>query len=217
MRDRRSGGGVLALAALVTALGAVPARAQAPDSTMSAFQRAARAHIQPGDRILLRVWREKTLNDTIAVDQNTQAVLPQLGIISLDSMTVGALPDTLRKLYAKYLRNPSIDVTVLRRIGVLGEVKKPDLYWVDVTMTLPDMIAKAGGVTDIGNPNDIRLVRGGRTIHVGRLETGGTVASDLLSGDQIIVGRTSWLSRNLLAVVTGVGVLTSIVVTIFRL
>ena len=209
--------GAIGLALVASALGVRPAPAQQADTSGGAFQRAARAPIRPGDRILLRVWREKTLNDTIAVDQDTRAVLPELGVISLAAQTVGSLPDTLRALYATYLRNPSIDVTVLRRIGVLGEVKKPDLYWVDVTMTLPDMIAKAGGVTEIGDPNDVKLVRGGRDIRIRGWESAGTLASDLLSGDEIVVGRTSWLSRNMLAVVSGIGVLASIVITVFRL
>lgn len=203
--------------AFLAASWTVPSLAQQADSLPSGIERAAQAPIRPGDRIILRVWRELLLDDTITVDQYGRAVLPRLGVLSLATQTVGSLPDTLRTLYAQYLRNPSIDVAVLRRIGVLGEVKKPDLYWVDVTMTLPDMIAKAGGVTEIGNPNNVKLVRNGRQMSVRDWETTGTLASDLFSGDQIVVERTSWLSRNMLAVVSGVGVLTSIIVTIFRL
>ncbi len=206
----------LALTGLFTA-GPAVAQQERADSLAMASARAAAARVQPGDRIVLRVWREKNLSDTVMVDQNGNAVLPQLGLFPASAQTIGSLPDTLRSRYGEYLRNPSIDVAVLRRIGVLGEVKKPDLYWVDVTMTLPDMIARAGGVTEIGNPGDVRVMRGSATIKIRDWERGGTLASDLLSGDQIVVGRTSWLSRNMLSVVSAVGVMASIVFTLFRL
>jgi len=203
--------------AIVAALAGTTAHAQQPDSEATPARRAAASLIQPGDRIVLRVWRELAFNDTITIDQDGRAVLPRLGVLSLATQPVGSLPDTLRARYAEFLRNPSIDVTVLRRIGVLGEVRAPNLYWVDVTMTLPDMIAKAGGVTEIGNPNDVKLLRGDREIKVRAWERARTLASDLISGDEIIVGRTSWLSRNMLSVVSAIGVLASITFTLFRI
>ena len=208
----------MAIASAAT-LGPVTASAQQPDSGTASTpaHRAAAALIQPGDRIVVRVWRELTLNDTVTVDQDGRAVFPRLGVVSLATQSIATLPDTLRARYEEYLRNPSINVTVLRRIGVLGEVRNPDLYWVDVTMTLPNMIAKAGGITLVGNANDVKLVREGDVVRIRDWEKAGTLAADLRSGDEIIVGRSSWLSLNALTVVSAVGVLFSIVVTLFRL
>jgi polysaccharide export outer membrane protein len=193
-----------------------PSAAQQPDSTASLAHRAATARIQPGDRIVLRVWREASLSDTVTVDQNGEVVLPRLGPYSVASHAIGSLQDSLRRRYAEFLRNPSIGVTVLRRVGVHGEVKQPNLYWVDVTMTLRDVIAAAGGVTEDGNANKVVIVRGGTEIKIGRWERGGLLAGDLLSGDQIVVDRRSWLSRNALAAVSALGVVVSIFVTALR-
>jgi polysaccharide export outer membrane protein len=162
------------------------------------------------------VWREPALSDTLTVDQNGMVVLPRLGPLSLARQTVGSLQDSLRVRYAEFLRNPSIEVTVLRRVGVHGEVKEPTLYWVDVTMTLRDVIALAGGLTEIANINNVVIVRGRTALKVGNWERGGPLASDLMSGDQIVVGRTSWLSRNLLAAASTVGVVASILITVFK-
>lgn len=208
---------VAALAASVALFGAGPVASQQPDSLAVAARGSSSARIQPGDRIALRVWREPELSDTLTVDQNGTVVLPRLGPFSLAQQTVGALQDSLRVRYAEFLRNPSIEVTVLRRVGVHGEVQEPRLYWVDVTMTLRDVIALAGGLTDIANVHTVTIVRGSTSRQVRDWERGGPLASDLLSGDQIVVGRTSWLSRNALAVVSAAGVLTSIIITIFRL
>jgi len=203
------------LAASLALAGAGALAGQQADS-LSGLRSGGAGRIQPGDRILLRVWREPDMSDTLTVDQNTEVVLPRLGPMSLVSHSVGSLQDTLRRRYAEFLRNPSIEVTVLRRIGVHGEVKNPDLYWVDVTMTLRDVIARAGGLTEIANRNDVVVVRGGEETKVRDWERGGPRASDLMSGDQIVVGRTSWLSRNALAAISTVAIVASIFVGVLR-
>lgn len=209
---------VAALAACVALTSAGAARAQQSDSPAATAQATSAARIQPGDRILLKVWREPMLSDTLTVDQNGMAVLPRLGPMNLTRETVGSLQDSLRLRYAEFLRNPSIEVTVLRRIGVHGEVNKPGLYWVDVTVTLRDVIALAGGLTEIASVSKVSIVRGTTSQKVSDWQVGGgPLGSDLLSGDQVVVGRTSWLSRNALAAVSAAGVLTSIIITIFRL
>lgn len=208
---------VAALAASVALFGAGQATSQQPDSLAVPPRAPSSARIQPGDRIALKVWRELALSDTLTVDQNGMVVLPRLGPVSLAQQTVGTLQDSLRVRFAEFLRNPSIEVTVLRRVGVHGEVKEPTLYWVDVTMTLRDVIALAGGLTEIANINNVVIVRGPTVLRVGNWERGGPLASDLMSGDQIVVGRTSWLSRNALAAVSAASVLASVMITILRL
>ena len=42
--------------------------------------------------------------------------------------------------YSRYLRSPAIEVTFLRRILVGGAVQKPDVYYIDPTMTVRDVI-----------------------------------------------------------------------------
>lgn len=218
--DGRDVTGVLRRAAAIAALivlAAGPAVAQQPDSLTATTRAPSTARIRPGDRVVLKVWREPALSDTVTVDENGVVVLPRLGSFGLAQQTVGSLQDSLRVRYAEFLRNPSIEVTVLRRVGVHGEVREPGLYWVDVTVNLRDVIALAGGLTEIANARKVVIVRGATTRKVPDWQVSGPLASDLLSGDQIVVGRTSWLSRNSLAVVSAAGVLTSIIITIFRL
>ena len=207
---------VAALAASVALFGAGPATSQQPDSLAVPSRGPSSARIQPGDRIELKVWREPALSVVVTVDQNGMVVLPRLGSFSLAQQTVGSLQDSLRIRYAEFLRNPSIEVTVLRRVGVHGEVKTATVYWVDVTVTLRDVIALAGGLTEIANINDVVIVRGPTVLRVGNWERGGPLASDLMSGDQVVVGRTSWLSRNALAAASTFGVVVSFLITAIK-
>ncbi|MQA92157.1 MAG: hypothetical protein GEU90_18355 [Gemmatimonas sp.] len=170
------------------------------------------ARIQPGDQIRLQVWREPDLSGDFTVDEQGEAILPRIGRLEAASMEAAALQDSLYVAYGRYLRNPSIEIAVLRRIGVHGEVRNPSLYMVDLTMTLREVIAMAGGITDAGNPERIAIIRGDEEI---RLDTNGQEQFDtaeLRSGDQIVVGRRSWLALNPLAALSASTALISFVV-----
>lgn len=196
-------------------LAAVPGLA-ADDSTAAAARRAAAVAIAVGDRIRVKVWREPTLSDEFTVDERGDVILPRLGITKVAGRTIAAMQDTLRMRYAEYLRNPSVSVTVFRRVGVQGEVRAPNLYYVDATMTLREVLAQAGGITEIGNPNDVVIVRNGQQVALGRWQRGGPLSAELRSGDQVVVGRRSWLSRNALAVVSTLGLVVSVALSVIN-
>lgn len=157
---------------------------------------APEARVNPGDRIDLRIFEEEEMSEEYPVDEEGYVVLPKLGRLQVADVSVGDLPAFLREQYSEYLRNPSVEARVLRRIGVHGEVNEPTLYWLDVTMTLRDAIAIAGGVTDEGNPNRILLVRGDERLQFEGYGRSALLAVGLRSGDQIIVDRRSWISLN---------------------
>jgi protein involved in polysaccharide export with SLBB domain len=157
---------------------------------------AAPPALQPGDAIRVRVWREGDLSGEFQVDQRGVVTLPLLGDREVTGMHPDSLRDRLVAEYREYLQNPSVEVTLLRRISVLGEVRLPGLYALDGTMTLADAIARAGGLTPDGKQDDIRLLRDGIEIRTD-LGTEFLVGSaDLRSGDQIVVARKGWLARN---------------------
>lgn len=177
---------------------------------------AEQAAVKPGDRIALRIWMEPEMSDTFVVALNGDVVLPKLGPVRATRFTIGALQDTLRLAYREYLRDPALEITVLRRVGVHGEVRSPGLYLVDPTMTLRDIIAQAGGVTPSGDPNKISVVRNGERIRFPSGQGAEFVAAELVSGDQVAVGPRSWFERNSLAVVSTGAVVFSILFPIVR-
>lgn len=160
------------------------------------------ATIRPGDQIGLQIWREPDMSGTYDVDDGGEVTLPRLGTIRASDKSAGELQALLREEYAAYLRNPSVEVSVLRRVGVHGEVRRPELYMVDLTMTVRDLIARAGGVTEVGNPNNIVIVRGDEQIRLGRDEIARFATTELRSGDQVVVGRRNWFLLNPLAVIS---------------
>jgi polysaccharide export outer membrane protein len=178
--------------------------------------RAARARPQPGDRIFVNVLREPTLNDTTIVNERGEAAIAKIGIMNVSQFTIAELQDTLRVMYGEYLRNPALEVLVLRRVVVNGEVNRPDVYLVDVSSTVADVIARAGGFRDSANRDKVIMVRDGVERRISRWDTQDAMTSELQSGDQIVVGRKSWWVMNSLSILSTAAVVTSVGIAVFR-
>lgn len=170
------------------------------------------ASLGPGDLILVKIWREPDLSDTVQVDNAGQAVFPKLGPIEV----TGIQPDSLERLlvsdYSKYLQNPSIRVTVLRRITIWGAVTRPGTYPVDLTMSITDALALAGGASAEGKLDKVQLRRGSTQTTVD-LSRGTARVGELAlrSGDQLVVPQRSWFSRNTGLIIATIGTVTSII------
>jgi polysaccharide biosynthesis/export protein len=173
------------------------------------------AGVRPGDVVRVWVWREADYSGEFPVDARGLVVLPNLGPVAARGKTAQALSDSITRAYQKFLNNPSIQVTVLRRISVSGAVTKPGLYPADATITVGELIAQAGGISPNGNQKRIELVRNGQVLasSIGP----GTVLqnSELQSGDQIFVPERSWFSRNGGVFLTGgVSIVTAVTVAL---
>ncbi|MGE5102928.1 MAG: polysaccharide biosynthesis/export family protein [Deltaproteobacteria bacterium] len=177
------------------------------DSLPDFIRRATTLHPQPGDRVWFHALLEPKLSDTVMIDERGDVVLPKIGLINASSLTIEGLRDTVRTRIAEFLRDSPIELVVLRRVSVNGQVARPNVYYVDVTTAVRDLIARAGGLTDIANANDVVVIRDGQRIRVRDWQQDRSTNSDLRSGDQVVVGRKSWISMNFLptlSVMTGV-------------
>ena len=210
--------------ALVIAAGCVclqpgsPAAARSlhAQTVQSAAVRAASARAQPGDRLFVHIVGEPLLSDTVTVNERGEVALAKLGVVNIGSFSIGELQDTVRARYARLLRDPAVEVVLLRRVAVNGEVKNPDVYLVDVSTTLRDVIARAGGISDNGDRGKVYIVRNGTRIHVPHWESDATRATDLLSGDQIVVDRQAWWKSNIFSLTSTAVLIASFAISILR-
>lgn len=160
--------------------------------------------LQPGDMVRLKIWREPDLSGDYQVDENGEAVFPKIGVLAVGEISTDSLKAVLVATYSAFLRNPSIDVTLLRRVNVLGAVRSPGLYHVDPTVTVADVLAMAGGVNSDGNPDRIELLRGGKKLSSKLSQESRLTESPLRSGDQLRVPQKSWASRNTALIAAGI-------------
>lgn len=180
------------------------------------MQRTSESHLRSGDLIVLHFLRERQLSDSIFVDERGMAAFPKLGVLSVSDLTIRALFDTLRTRYSEFIRVPELQVAVFRRVTVLGEVRIPNVYLVDAASTVRDVIARAGGVLETGNRNNVALMRDGRRIPVKGWDRESGASFDLRSGDQIEVGRKNWLVLNAFTAISTAILVTSFAIQVIK-
>lgn len=181
---------------------------------------AADAPVRPGDEVFLAVWNEPEMSDTFAVAQGGELILPKLGPLDVTGQSVSMLQDSIRRAYARYLRNPSIQITVLRRVGVSGAVRQPGVFMVDLTESLPDVIVRAGGLVETADPNRIHILRADERLRFRTDDREMFVGAELRSGDQIVVDHKNFFQRNPIAVITTavplIGYIVTVILPAFR-
>jgi polysaccharide export outer membrane protein len=146
--------------------------------------------------VRLKIWREPDLSGEFQVDERGEVVFPKIGPMLVTRLSADSLKTLLVTTYATYLRDPSVDVTLLRRVNVLGAVRSPGLYQVDQTKTIADVLAQAGGATPDGKPDQVELRRGGTASGIRLTRDTHLFESPIQSGDQLWVPQRSWFARN---------------------
>jgi polysaccharide export outer membrane protein len=164
----------------------VAAVALGPDSTT----------LRPGDAIRLRIWLEPDLSGEFPVDQRGMTTLPLIGDFPVAAMPADSIRPELIRAYTRYLRNPAIEVTFLRRVTITGAVAKPGVYPVDPTMTVTDALALAGGPAPDGKRDRVELRRNKQRVKANLNEDASVANLALRSGDELYVPQKGWVSRN---------------------
>lgn len=172
---------------LLTCTGAAPGQAPAADEL----------RLRPGDMVRLQVGDEPGLSGEFPVTEQGVALLPMIGVVRVQDRPFGAVRAEIRERYGEELRDSEVLVTPIVRVAVLGEVRIPGLKPVDPTLTVADLIAAAGGLTPLGDPGRVTLVRDGEPIRISLEADAPGRDRTLRSGDQILVGRVSWYRENL--------------------
>ncbi len=190
-----------------------PVTTQAADTTRTG--QATAQLLKPGDVIRLNIWREPEWSGVYRVDEAGIVVFPRVGEYAVLDETPESLRAKLLAAYRQYLRNPSMDVTVLRRVRIMGAIRTPGLYPVDPTITIADAIALAGGITPQGDPSKAYIIRDGEVLTTTIEQTTLIADSPIRSGDQIFIPERSWLSRNSNVVTTALAGIISLTIAIF--
>lgn len=180
----------LALSALFVVPGAL--RGQEANGSMAGVIR-----LLPGDAVRLEVGDEPELAGDYPVDGSGTALLPLIGLKRVTDRPFEEVRLELMDAYAKELSRPMVRLTPVFRIAVLGEVNRPGLVSVDPTFSLADVVASAGGLAPTADRDAIHLVRGGERLMTSTADQLTLARTQILSGDQVMVGRQSWFQDNL--------------------
>jgi polysaccharide export outer membrane protein len=119
--------------------------------------------IGPADVLQISVWKNEALSRTLPVRPDGMISLPLVNEVRAAGLTPLQLRDVLRKKLAEYLPNPEVSVIVMEMhslmVSVLGEVKLAGRYQLTNRVTVLDVLARAGGITEFASPSRIYVLR----------------------------------------------------------
>ncbi len=143
--------------------------------------------LQPLDLIQIRVFQEPSMDRDVRVSREAVVVLPLIGRVSLEGLTIRNAEEKIRELYDRdYLVNPQLNLTVLeyarRTVNVLGAVGKPGeiAFPREEGLSLLDAVSRAGGFTRLADRRKVKLTR---KLPDGEVENFIVNADDLIKGE----------------------------------
>lgn len=182
------------VAALLPAATAIPLHAQTPDDAKAVPALGAVA-VRPGDVLEIGVWPDEALGGQFVVEESGFVYLPILGRVQASGLSLERLREELRAGYSTLIKNAVVTITPLVRVSVMGAVVRPGVYMVNPTENVFDVLLEAGWLGPNANAEEIRVVRGSRTLYVNAQRTleGGVDVTPitLQSGDRIVVPQRS--------------------------
>lgn len=194
---------------LLALAGAAPAAAQADTA----------AAPRPADVVRLNVWRQPELSGEFPISPDGSIGHPLLTEVRVVGRNREEVRRQLREVLLRYENDPQFVFGYLYRVAVTGEVRLPNLYSLPPETTLAQAIAAAGGVSEFGRLQDVRLIRDGRETMLDMRNAGGPVMEmRIRSGDQIRVTRRGSSFRDYLgltaSLVAAVGSVVAAVVAV---
>jgi protein involved in polysaccharide export with SLBB domain len=143
-----------------------------------------------GDQIRITVWRNAEMSCDCTVAGNGTLVHPLYREVQVIGVPLSTVEERLRTFLARYTQTPQFSLQPLLRIVVGGEVRTPNIFSVPPETTIAQAIALAGGATERGQLDKVKVIRERQEIKmdVSRPDSDAG-ALQIRSGDQILIGR----------------------------
>lgn len=158
-----------ALCTLACGFGLAAARAQSPAAAPSPDNKKVLVHkIAPTDKLSISVVGEGELNvGGKRVDANGNLNLTYVGDVHVAGLTPTQAQAAIETAYrdGRYLRNPQVTINIeeyaQQTVSISGMVKGAGTFAIppETTMTLKDLIQKAGGLSDTAAASKVRISR----------------------------------------------------------
>jgi polysaccharide biosynthesis/export protein len=183
------------VACLVVSL---PAAAQQPRA------QGAQAVLTPGDSVRIVVWRKPEFTGDYVVAPDNTITHPLFRAVKVGGVPFATAQANLAAFLSRFEENPQFVMEPLIRVSVSGEVTKPQVFATRPETSIGEAIARAGGTTEEGAVDRVRVLRFGPNgqedqLRVDLSDPKGTTATlPVRSGDQIVVDRKKSLFKDVL-------------------
>jgi polysaccharide export outer membrane protein len=115
------------------------------------------------DVLNIVIWREKDLSAEVVVRPDGMVTLPLMNDVQAAGLTPEQFRQQLTVAASKFVAEPSVTVIVRainsRKVYIMGEVRSPGPYPLAGPMTVLQLIARAGGLSEYADAKDIGVMR----------------------------------------------------------
>ena len=159
----------------------------------------SRYELQPGDLLIVSVWRETELQQQVLVRPDGGISFPLAGDIQASGRTVNELSKELERRLSSFITDPQVTVSLFELRGnliyVMGKVNRPGVFPFNQSIDVVQALSMAGGATSFAAVNDIKILRRkdgkleSKTFRYSDIEKGKNLNQNILlkSGDTVVV------------------------------
>ncbi|MDR3629218.1 MAG: polysaccharide biosynthesis/export family protein [Desulfocapsaceae bacterium] len=150
--------------------------------------------VGPGDVLSITVYDNDDLKTKVRVSSNGTIVMPLLGQVNVNKLSISAITEKLTHLLANgYIVNPQVNVFVdefrSKKVVILGNVRNPGLIELNGPTTFLELVSKAGGFDkDAGDSATIKRKTEGKDdvifINLFSLVKGGDMTQNVQINDE---------------------------------
>lgn len=119
--------------------------------------------IGSGDVLNVQVWKEKELSQMVVVRPDGKISLPLIGDLQVIGQEPTQVEEIIQTRLQAMLVQPRVTVTVAeihsRMVYITGEVARPGAYPLNTPITVLQLIAQAGGLTEFASRKHIQIIR----------------------------------------------------------
>lgn len=161
-----------------------------PAALDSVLASATPVTLLTGDVVRITVWGRTELSGEFSLNADGTLNHPILQEVRLVGLPLDEARRQMRELLERFESNPQFVLEPLVRVAVGGEVRQPNLYVLPTETALYQVIAMAGGPSERGRLDRVRLVRDGdaRVMDLSRADSPEALVP-IRSGDRLMVER----------------------------
>lgn len=119
--------------------------------------------VEPGDVLLVSVWKEEGLEQEVLVRPDGGISFPLAGNIQAQGKTLEQIEAIISQRLGDYIADPVVTVAAKQLFGnkvyVIGKVNKPGEYPINRPTDVMQGLSMAGGMTPFSAVNDIVILR----------------------------------------------------------
>ena len=119
--------------------------------------------VQPGDQLLISVWKEEDLLQEVLIRPDGGFSFPLAGDMSAAGKSVESISQEVSTRLRRYIPDLVVTVAVTaingNKIYVIGQVNNPGAFVMNPRVDVMQALSMAGGTTPFADLNDIKILR----------------------------------------------------------